>query len=93
MRLLLLLLLLLVVAGGGGRLRVLCQTAAGDAVLGSQLLRGVRQRRRHDERGRVPHVLLPGTPRSTKNVESPSETVLDSARALVYPSYVVVGLG
>lgn len=42
------------------RLRVLCQTTAGDAVLCPKLLRGVWQRRRHDERGRVPYVLLSG---------------------------------
>ncbi|KAG5831968.1 hypothetical protein ANANG_G00286100 [Anguilla anguilla] len=32
---------------------------AGHSVLRPQLLRRVRQRRRHDERGRDPHVLLP----------------------------------
>ena len=47
-------------AGGGGWVRVLCQAAAGDHLLGAQLLRGVRQRRRHDERRRDSHVLLPG---------------------------------
>ncbi len=47
-------------AGGGGRLRVLRQAAAGYTLLGSQLLRGVRQRGRDDVRGRNAHVLLPG---------------------------------
>lgn len=39
---------------------VLCQTTAGDAILCPELLRGVWQRWRHDECGRVPHVLLSG---------------------------------
>lgn len=39
---------------------VLCQTTAGDALLSPKLLRGVWQRRWHDECGRVPHVLLSG---------------------------------
>lgn len=51
--------------GGGRRLRVLCQAAAGDAVLGSELLRRVWQRGRHDERGRNPDVLLPGMTQSS----------------------------
>lgn len=60
--------------GGGRRLRVLRQTAAGDPVLGSQLLRRVRQRRRHDERGRNPDVLLPGMTQSS--AVPPTGTVL-----------------
>ena len=47
-------------SGCGGRVRVLRKTAAGDHLLGAQLLRRVRQRRRHDERRRLAHVLLPG---------------------------------
>lgn len=47
-------------SGRRGRLRVLRQAAAGDHLLRPELLRRVRQRRRHDERGRDPHVLLPG---------------------------------
>lgn len=43
-------------SGGGGRLRVLCQEATGHPVLSAQLLRRVRQCRRHDERGRHAHV-------------------------------------
>ena len=53
--------LLLLTTGCWRWLRVLCQAAAGDSVLRPQLLRGVWQRGRHDERGRVPDVLLPGT--------------------------------
>uniref|UniRef100_A0A8C6S4X2 Serine/threonine-protein phosphatase n=1 Tax=Neogobius melanostomus TaxID=47308 RepID=A0A8C6S4X2_9GOBI len=45
--------------GCGGWIRVLCQTPTGHTVLGAQLLRRIRQRGRHDERGRVPHVLFP----------------------------------
>lgn len=45
--------------GGGGRVRVLREAAAGDAVLGAELLRRVRQRGRHDVRRRDAHVLLP----------------------------------
>lgn len=47
--------------GCGGWIRVLCQTPTGHTFLCSKLLRGVRQRRRHDERRRIPHVLLPGS--------------------------------
>uniref|UniRef100_A0A6I8P3V0 Serine/threonine-protein phosphatase n=1 Tax=Ornithorhynchus anatinus TaxID=9258 RepID=A0A6I8P3V0_ORNAN len=49
--------------GGGRRLRVLCQEAAGDALLGPELLWRVRQCGCHDERGRDAHVLLPGRAR------------------------------
>lgn len=42
------------------RLWVLCQTTAGDTVFCPQLLRGVWQRRRHDECGRFPYVLFSG---------------------------------
>merc|ERR1712212_266427 len=45
--------------GGGGRIRVLRQATAGDGVLGAKLLRRVRQRRRHDERGLDADVLVP----------------------------------
>ena len=37
--------------GCGGRVRVFREAAAGDALLGAQLLRRVRQRRRDDVRG------------------------------------------
>ena len=47
-------------AGGGRRLRVLCAAPSRDALLGTQLLWGVRQRWGHDERGRYAHVLFPG---------------------------------
>lgn len=47
-------------AGCWRRLRVLCQTTAGDTVFCPQLLRGVWQRRRYDECGRVSHVLFSG---------------------------------
>ncbi|XP_052165791.1 serine/threonine-protein phosphatase PP1 isozyme 2-like isoform X1 [Oryza glaberrima] len=45
--------------GGGGRLRVLRGQAAGDHILGAELLRRVQQRRRADERGRQPALLVP----------------------------------
>jgi len=45
--------------GGGGRLRVLRRPAAGHHLLGAQLLRRVRQRRRGDGGRREPDVLLP----------------------------------
>merc|ERR1712087_136385 len=45
--------------GGGGRIRVLRKEAAGDGLLGAKLLRRVRQRGRHDERGRHADVLVP----------------------------------
>ena len=47
--------------GCGGRVRVFREAAAGDAVLRAQLLRRVRQRRRHDVRRRDAHVLLSNT--------------------------------
>ena len=46
--------------GCRGRLRVLREAPAGDAVQRPQLLRRVRQRRRHDVRRRDTHVLFPG---------------------------------
>nr|ACL54009.1 unknown [Zea mays] len=45
--------------GRGGRLRVLRRPAAGDHILGAQLLRRVQQRRRADERRRQPALLVP----------------------------------
>lgn len=48
-----------VAAGGGGWVRVLRQETTRDHILGPQLLRRVRQRRGHDERGRHADVLLP----------------------------------
>jgi hypothetical protein len=45
--------------GGGGGLLVLRKAAAGDHLQRPQLLRRVRELRRSDERGRLPHVLLP----------------------------------
>ncbi len=48
-------------SGGGGRLRVLRSSPARDDFQRSQLLRGVRQRRRDDERRRHLDVLLPDT--------------------------------
>lgn len=52
--------IIIVSTGGRGRLRVLRQAAAGDAVLGAQLLRRIRQCRRHDDGGLVADVLVPG---------------------------------
>ena len=50
---------LLILPGRRGRLRVLRQAATGHALLRAQLLRGVRQRGRHDVRRRDAHVLIP----------------------------------
>ena len=50
-------------SGGGRRLRVLCAAPSCDSLLGAELLRGVRQRGGHDERGRHAHVLFPGKSR------------------------------
>ena len=46
--------------GSRGRVRVLCEETAGHALQRPQLLRGVRQRWRHDECRRNSHVLFPG---------------------------------
>ena len=55
--------------GCRGRLRVLRQASAGHPLLRTQLLRRVRQRGRHDERRRDPHVLIPNT-EGTLNLEN-----------------------
>ena len=55
--------------GCRGRLRVLRQASAGHTLLRTQLLRRVRQRGRHDERRRDPHVLIPNT-EGTLNLEN-----------------------
>jgi hypothetical protein len=49
----------LLTTGRGGRVRVLRRPAAGDHILGAQLLRRVQQRRRADERRRQPALLVP----------------------------------